>query len=144
MRLETTIAGLGLLLSLGCSGDDDPGAADAGVQDAAAAVDSGVQGPDVTCGAATCNGAVQYCREAPTGPCEAVDGGTCGDGEEVCNIDGLTTGCTPSIPRTCVDLPPACDNCVCLIDTSPCGPGGLAVTCSGTARLGLTARCPPP
>jgi hypothetical protein len=131
-----------LVWAVGCGGEATPdagGAADAGPGDSGAA-DAGLA---LACGALTCDGYAQHCREALSAPCAARDGGACGAGEEACPLGVNATGCWPAPARSCAPLPDGCTNCVCLINEGPCGAQVQNVTCGGTAQVGLTVQCPP-
>ncbi|MEQ8280919.1 MAG: hypothetical protein RMA76_36090 [Deltaproteobacteria bacterium] len=134
------------LSSVACSGggddDEDTTPRDAGE---AAVRDGGRDGGvvAVTCGDATCIHPLEYCRETPSAPCEARDGGTCGAQEEACR-DQAVEGCTAPLARACVDLPANCTSCPCVILESPCGAQIADVSCNASPTEGVRVRCPFP
>ena len=130
-------AALWLVCSWACG--EDPVTPDAGPL-----VDAAVDGGSVAlaCGSATCEGAAQYCRVAPTGSCVAMDGGACTVDQESCQAGGVV-GCTSTQTRSCEAIPNSCRNCPC-ITLAPVCAGTTNASCTGLLSTGFTVSCPFP
>ena len=128
--------GIFLLACTACSGSEAP---DAGPVDATVTMDAAMG--TLACGDLFCEGTQEFCREQAKGECMPLDGGSCPEEFEACNLP-LGAGCVVPPERSCAALSSGCDNCVCIIDQQPCGPGLASVTCSADDD-GLTVRCPP-
>jgi hypothetical protein len=125
------------LFALACAGDPEPtdAGADAGEFDAGS--DAGSM--PFACKGLTCNGAAEYCKLTPVGPC-TLDAGVCGAGQEACITSG--SGCTPDRTPSCEPLG-SCTACPCFFAQQPCGPGQMEIQCRAAAGT-ITISCPYP